>query len=155
MYRGHEDYDPNRLGAISQVRVAAALIETGKLVWIPCMQETRTDLIIEDGDHLYRVQCKTGQLFRGAVFFRPHSLRAAKKETEWRRIARNYRGQIDYFGIYCPDNGKVYLVPIKDVQTTRACSLRIAPPKNNQRNGIRWAKDYEVSSVEKELLHLQ
>jgi hypothetical protein len=91
------------------------------------------------------VQCKTGQIVNGAVVFRPHSLRAAKRETGWRRIQRDYQGQIQYFGVYCPDNEKVYLVPIEDVPLRRACSLRVDPPKNNQKKRIRWAKDYELN----------
>ena len=55
-----------------------------------------------------------------------------------------YEGVIDYYGVYCPDNGKVYLIPIAVVNTSSAFYLRIDPPKNNQQKRIRWAKDYEV-----------
>jgi hypothetical protein len=144
MCRGHKDYDPNRIGAISMARVISALTGVGKRVLIPVADVPRYDLVIEDQNRFFRVQCKTGQVFRGAVCFRPHSLRAANRESEWRRIVLDYRGEIDYFGVYCPDNGKVYLVPIEDVSTTRICSLRITPPKNNQRRRIRWAEHYEV-----------
>jgi hypothetical protein len=59
MYRGHKDYDPNRLGAISLARVAAALTDAEKLVWIPFAHVPRYDLMIEDQDRIFRVQCKT------------------------------------------------------------------------------------------------
>jgi hypothetical protein len=144
MYRGNEGYDPNELGSLTQAKVATALIEAGKIVLLPWMQVARYDLIIDDDGVLSRVQCKTGQLSNGAIYFRPHSLRAAKKETGWVRVISDYRGAIDFFGVYCPDNQKVYLIPIKDVTTTGGCYLRLDPPKNNQRKRIRWAKDYEV-----------
>src|SRR5438477_3989909 len=84
-YRGHEDYDPNNIGAITQARVLAALVEAGWVVLMPYMSITRFDLLIMDSQgRFFRVQCKTGSLTHGAVFFRPLSLRAAKKETEWR-----------------------------------------------------------------------
>jgi hypothetical protein len=155
-YRSHEDYDPNQIGAISQARIAAALIEAGKIVLAPLVQVMRYDVVIEDRSRrlnvegrprksrFYRVQCKTGHLHRGAVVFSTQSLRAAKRETEWRRVASDYQGDIDYFGVFCPDNGCVYLVPIKVTATKRMCCLRIEPPKNNQKKRIRWAKDYEV-----------
>jgi hypothetical protein len=97
----------------------------------------------EDG-RLYRVQCKTGHMTHEAVFFPTQSLRAAHRETAWRRVARHYQGQVDYFAVYCPNNGKVYLVPIADMRTRRGGHLRIDPPKTNQKKGIRWAEDYEV-----------
>jgi hypothetical protein len=147
-YRSHEDYDPNQIGAISQARVIAALVEAGKLVLLPFVHSSlRYDLVIEEEDGRFaRVQAKTGHIANGAVVFPTQSLRAANRETEWRRVARDYRGQIDYFGVYCPDNGKVYLVPIAQADTRRGCSLRITSPKNNQKKRVRWAEDYEVKS---------
>jgi hypothetical protein len=145
-YRDHEDYDPNEIGAISQARVMAALVEAGKIVWTPFVHSAlRSDLAIEEEDGRFsRVQAKTGHVLHGAVHFPTQSLRAARRETEWRRVSRDYQGSIEYFGVYCPDNGKVYLVPIEDVPTKRAAWLRLDPPKNNQKKGIRWAEQYEV-----------
>jgi hypothetical protein len=143
-FRNHEDYDPNRIGAISHARVAAALIEAGKMVWVPFAHVPRYDLIFEEMGQFFRVQCKTGHLLRGALCFMTQSLRAAKRETEWRRVAVDYQGQVDYFGVYCPDNGRVYLIPIADLPVKCRCCLRIEPAKNNQKKRVRWAKDYEV-----------
>ena len=39
--------------------------------------------------------------------------------------------------------GKVYLVPVDEVGTTRA-HLRLEPSKNNQEKNVRWASDYEL-----------
>jgi PD-(D/E)XK endonuclease len=146
-FRTHVDYDPNLIGAITQARVSAALVEAGKIVLNPYVHTPRYDLVIDDLGRFFRVQCKTGHLLRGAVYFSTQSLRAAKRGTEWRRIAFDYQGQIEYFGVYCPDNGSVYLVPIEDTATKRMCALRITPAKNNQQKRIRWAKDYEVRPV--------
>jgi hypothetical protein len=147
MYRAHENHNPNEIAAITQAKVATALIEAGKVVLVPWMQIARYDLVMEEGGKFSRVQCKTGQFFRGAVYFRPQSLRAAKRETGWQRVAAGYQGEIEYFGVYCPDNGKVYLVPIGDVDVRGTCFLRIDPPKNNQQKRIRWARDYELKPL--------
>jgi len=148
MYRGHEDYDPNEIGTITESHAICALLEAGFQVYLPHLRVSRCDLVIEDMQgRFFRVQCKTGMLTHGAVFFRPISLRAAKKETGWRRIAANYQGDIEYFAVYCPNNGKVYLVPIEDVTTQAGCYLRVDPPLNNQRKRIRWASAYELKPV--------
>src|SRR5262249_34829683 len=79
---------------------------------------------------------------RGADAFRPHRLRAGRRGTGWVRRSTNYRGEGDYFGVYCPETDTVYLVPIEDVTTTALCYLRVAPAKNIQEKKVRWAKDY-------------
>jgi hypothetical protein len=147
-YRGHEGYDPNLIGSISEARVLAALVEAGWFVLTPYLRTPRFDLVVMDGEgRFHRIQCKTGHISNGAVFFPTQSLRAAKRETEWRRVAFDYLGQVEYFGVYCPDNGKVYLVPIKDAPNRRICALRINPPKNNQSKRIRWAGPYELKPL--------
>jgi len=144
-YRDHEDYDPNAIGEITQAHILCALVEEGWYVLVPWSSVKRYDLVIEDdAGRFHRVQCKTGHIKNGSVHFPTQSLRAAKKETEWRRVAVDYVGQIEYFGVYCPDNGAVYLVPIADVPNHRLCSLRLEPPKNNQQKRIRWAREYEI-----------
>src|SRR6266542_2083306 len=105
MVRTDPSYDPNLIGAISQAKVLAALVEAGKIGLAPCVNVCPYDLVIEEVGKFFRVQCKTGRLFRGAVYFRPHRLRAAKRETGWKRLVTDYAGDVDYFGVYCPDNG--------------------------------------------------
>lgn len=141
--RDNPAYDPNRIGAVTTAKVMAALIAANKIVLAPCIQVRPYDLVIEESGRFYRVQCKTGRLFRGAVCFRPHRLRAARRETGWERRVTNYKGLVDFFGIYCPENDRVYLVPI-NITGLRACSLRVEPARNNQSRRIRWARDYEV-----------
>jgi PD-(D/E)XK endonuclease len=149
MVRGDPSYDPNLIGAISQAKVMAALAAAGKVVLVPYVNVRPYDLVMEEQETFLRVQCKTGRVFRGAIFFRPHRLRAAKRETGWERRVTDYRGEVDSFGIYCPENDRVYLVPIADVGIQRICYLRLMPAKNNQNKRIRWAKDYEVVPLQR------
>ena len=90
-------------------------------------------MIWDEGRYL-GVQCKTGRLVRGAVFF------ATCSRTG--NVNKDYREDgIDLFGVYCPQTDEVYLVPIDDVPS-RAAHLRSTVPRNGQRKGIRWASDY-------------
>lgn len=144
MERDNPHYDPNRIGAVSQAKVLSALTAAGKVVLTPCVHVRPYDFLIEDAGSFFRVQCKTGRMFRGAVYFRPHRLRAARRETGWERRVTNYKGEVDFFGVYCPEKDRVYLVPIDEVTSSRFCSLRVTPPKNNQMKRIRWADEYAV-----------
>ncbi len=148
MERDNPHYDPNRIGAVSQAKVLAALTAAGKVVLTPCVHVRPYDFLLDEGDRFVRVQCKTGRLVRGAIYFPPHRMFAATRETGGRRQIRGYQGEVDCFAVYCPENNSAYLVPICEVTTLRTCSLRVTPPKNNQRKRIRWAEDYLVTPLD-------
>ena len=134
------------LGERSQAIIIFRLLEAGYNVLTPYGDNMRYDLVIEDADgQFWRVQCKTGwieedgALIEFATASSYYHTRAGR--TEHGR--KDYRGQIEYFAVYCPDTAKVYLVPIDHVGTTNA-KLRLVPAKNKQEKHIRWAKDYEL-----------
>ncbi len=122
-----------------------ALYDAGFEVLIPFGENTRYDLVIDDGRRLARVQCKTGRLRAGAVRFPACSSYAHHANTQV--VRRDYQGQIDYFGVYCPGTGGVYLLPIEEAPVKAAIALRVDPPRNNQQKRIRYATDYEVASI--------
>ena len=62
-------------------------------------------------------------------------------------VTRDYLGQIDAFAIYCRETASVYLIPIEAAIVRNNGSLRVEPPRNNQRSGIRFAADYLVGTV--------
>jgi hypothetical protein len=119
-----------------------ALTEAGYELLVPFGENTRYDLVIDDGVRLARVQCKTGRLRKGAVIFSACSSYAHHPNP--RMVTRSYIGQIDYFAVFCPETSSSYLIPIGDAPLTRSGSLRVDPPRNNQRIGIRFAADYEI-----------
>jgi len=131
---------PVTKGNRTEARVLAALLERYETILLPYGGNCRYDLAIDDGGNLLRVQCKTGQIRSGCVIFPTcSSLQHRKPGTR-----SNYRGQADFFGVWCPVTKTVYLVPVEDVGD-RLGSLRIEPTRNNQSTGIRWAKDYELT----------
>jgi hypothetical protein len=110
-------------------------------VYLPFLQpDGRIDLIFDDGDRgLQRTQCKTSRVEGGVLTFSVCS--------HTRGIRRDYRGEIDVFGVYSPELHEVFIVPVDHV-ATRLCSLRLAPTRNNQAAGIRWADSYRLRPVE-------
>ena len=103
----------------------------------------RYDLVIDDNGTFCRIQCKTGRLQDDGAFIEFKSSSSSYhyyggKGREW----RDYRGQIEYFGVYCPQNKKAYLVPVDVVKKTGY--LRLKETKNNQVKGVIWAQDYEI-----------
>ena len=138
--------NPKAVGERSQVIIIFRLLEAGYNVLTPYGDNTRYDLVIEDADgNFYRIQCKTGWVENDGAYiaFKTASSYYHTRAGRTSHGRRDYRGQIDYFAVYCPDTGKVYLVPIDHVGTASA-HLRLLPTANKQEKYVRWAKDYEL-----------
>lgn len=118
-----------------------ALREAGYALYLPFGENTRSDLLIEDGNGIARVQCKTGRIRNGAIVFHTTSLSFHHKG---KTNARPYTDDVDYFAVYCPATRGTYLIPIDELDTRWSANLRLEAPRNGQRRGIRLAADYAV-----------
>ena len=134
------------MGDRTTLAVMVVLRDAGFAISAPFGENTRYDLVVDDGARLQRVQCKTGRFRHGGVVFRPSSSYAHHASP--RVIRRRDEGEIDLFGVYCADNGGVYLVPIEDITTTWMAILRVDPARNRQRKGVRLASDYQIGTVQ-------
>ena len=127
--------NPSETGTRAESAVLAALVQSGRTVLMPFGAHQRYDLVFAESGRFYRVQCKTGRLHHGSVRFRTHSTTGGRLSA--------YTKEIDYFGVYCPDTRRTYLVPVADVPV-RGAHLRIEPARNGQQCGVRLAATYVV-----------
>lgn len=125
-------------GDISTAMVTAALLRNGETVLTPYGDRLRYDLVLDRNGKFLRIQVKTGRIKAGAVRFKTCSSYAHRGKKD-----KDYREDADCFGVYCPDNGKVYLVPVIEVGR-REGVLRVEETKNNQTTGIRLGSDFEL-----------
>lgn len=130
---------PVDVGFRSEVTILRELVHRGYSVSIPFSTNQRYDLIVDVGDRLLKVQCKTGRIRNGAIEFNTISIRTNMHKV----LTRGYDGEIDYFAVYCPQTDGIYFVPIEEARRGK-CYLRVAPATNNQSKRIRWASDYEL-----------
>jgi hypothetical protein len=114
-------------------------------VLVPFGENTRYDLVIDDGMRFARIQCKTGRLRQGAIRFNTCSTYGHHQRPG--KARRGYDGEIDFFVVFCPDNGGVYLVPIDELRARTEGALRVEPSRNGQRRNIRSASSYEVGRI--------
>jgi PD-(D/E)XK endonuclease len=135
---------PKAIGDRTTLAIMLALRQAGYLLLVPFGENSRYDLVIDDGLRLARVQCKTGRLRSGAVLFNTCSSYAHHPNPKLRR--RDYSGEIDFFGVYCAETGGVYLVPIEDASLRSRGALRVVPARNRQTRGIRLAASYEIAN---------
>ena len=136
---------PKAIGDRSTLAILTALQAVGCGLYLPFGENTRCDLVIERDGRIGRLQCKTGRLREGAVRFSACSNYGHHQSAK--HAQRDYRGDVDYFAVYCLETAGVYLIPMSDLQLTREAALRVDPPRNNQRRRIRLAADYEIGRV--------
>jgi PD-(D/E)XK nuclease superfamily protein len=132
---------PSQVGARAELEIAAALIRSGRRVYLPLLApDDRVDLVYDDPERgLIRAQCKTARVVGAVLTF--------KVCSNTRNAPRDYRGEVDVFAVYSPQLGDVFLVPVADVGL-RGCHLRLDATRNNQARGIRWAEDYRLRERE-------
>src|SRR5437870_1083507 len=127
---------PSELGAQAELAVAAALTRAGKQVYLPFFAaHARVDLIFEDELGFHRVQCKTSRVVGDVIAFATCS--------NSKQVRRDYRGEVDLFGVYSPELDRVFMVPVGDVPL-RLGHLRLRPARNGQAKRIRWANEYAL-----------
>lgn len=130
--------DPKQKGNLTELKCIAAFYELGYQCSIPYGENSRYDLIADIDGKLIRVQCKTSrEVDEGVIEF---PCRSSRSNTHSNRQRRYTADEIDYFATYW--DGKCYLVPISECSVTK--KLRFVPPKNGQKAGITFAKDYEL-----------
>lgn len=122
-------------GDLSVAMLIAKFLRSGFVVLKPMSELSRYDLVIDRGGGFERVQCKTGRLRGGVIKFKACS--AVRNERH------SYRGQVELFGVYCPENDQCYLVSVDAVGTAEGV-LRVEAPRNKQKAGVRAASEFLV-----------
>jgi hypothetical protein len=132
-------------GNVSESAVLNAFSRAGFVISLPFGNGAPYDLIVDTGERLLKVQVKTGRLRGGRVLFPSQRING----HHGTRRHKYDEGEIDLFAVYCQENETVYLVPTLGALTEGR--LRVSSTKNNQRQNIRWAKDFEFETFLKNL----
>ncbi len=121
--------DTTGRGDQTELEIATILSRAGVHVLRPLSSGLRYDLAIDTQNGTFaRIQCKTGKLKNGVIHFRV----AMADGRRPRGVP--YHGQVEAFGVYCPDNDRGYLVPMAAVDgQVGTAVLRLAVAKNGQR----------------------
>jgi hypothetical protein len=59
--------------------------------------------------------------------------------------------EVDGFAVYCAELDQCFYIPAREGMQNEV-RLRLGPTKNNQTQGIRWARDYEFAAKMRSLL---
>ena len=110
----------------------------------PLTNNARYDLIIECNNRLYRVQVKTtGAIKDGKMEFATKTTNYTK--GNWKSTSYT-TDEIDVFFLYCAENNWCGLYIPSEETIPQSLTIRLEPPKNNQRIGIHLASDYSFDN---------
>jgi hypothetical protein len=136
------DLTPSQKGAVAEAAITAMAIQLGLVVLRPLCEGGRYDIAIDLDPELLRVQCKLARRLSGVLLVGL----ATNRYTPGGYVSTRYTAnEVDVIAAYSPELHRGFLVPISEASGRRAIHLRLDPTRNNQEQGIKWARDYEFA----------
>jgi len=118
-------------------------MQFGLSIAVPFGDSDRYDLLVDEGDRLHRVQCKTGSWVNGAVRF---NLYTSTVRADGRVDESYTADEIDAYAVYSASTDGVYWVPVEDTGRGEM-RLRVEEPHPKApKSKINWASDYDAAS---------
>jgi PD-(D/E)XK endonuclease len=166
--------DTSQQGLVSQTAVLNRLVQMGFEVLLPWAGHLGYDLayyaveehrsfgfFVHPETQLVRIQVKTGRIAKDGTCFEFNTVSVTTNTKGSNHRKRGYVGKAEYFGVYVPDTGKVYIVAVKEAPQTGSMTLRFKNAgviRSNGRQSWRvsyeeavmsgvkynWAEDYEI-----------
>ncbi|WP_336000894.1 group I intron-associated PD-(D/E)XK endonuclease [Halorientalis halophila] len=124
-------------GDESEARIVHELLAAGYSVSIPFGDNDKYDLIVDDGERMHRVQCKTAWANKqNTIRFNTHS----QTTEDGQYSEQTYQGRIEAFVVRYPPRETLYWIDVADA-TTQKMELRFDAEIDHP--SINWAADFE------------
>jgi len=128
-------------GEIAFLRCALRAAEKGMVLSRPTT-EARYDAILDDGKELLRVQVKYGD---GRSFSTDGAIKVDLRRKSQSKSAKTRiytKDEVDAVLAYIPRIDEVVYFPPKVFSGKPVLQVRVETPKNGQKKGVMFAKDY-------------
>jgi len=130
-------------GDLAEMKVACDLMDRGWGIAVPWGENCDFDLIAYRGEELQRIQVKYTRARNDVLPVR--CLSQSLTNGRVRQSKRYTAATIDWIAVYEPSLDRCYYVPAVELGDGRnVIHLRLAPTRNCQRRGIRFAEDYSA-----------
>lgn len=124
-------------GDAAEASVLAILMRSGKHCLLPYGDNRRYDIVVDERGRFVRIQVKCGRIRNGCLVYNTTTVVNGK-------TTGRYNESIDYFGVYCFETDKLYLVPERDAPIGTG-SLRLDNNKKADKKA-KYAATYEFDS---------
>lgn len=164
--------DTSQQGLISHTAILNRLVQLGFEVLLPWADHLGYDLayytvqeyhgfgfFTHQETLLVRVQCKTAWLSKDGTYLEFNTSTVSARKSGKNKKS-GYSGKAEYFAVYSPDTGKIYMLPVngsgKGNMTLRFKSSGVSRSNGRQSRHVSyeeatksnvnywWAEDYEI-----------
>ena len=125
-------------GLMTELLCQADFIKNGIMLYLPIVDDSRSDLIFEINNKFYRVQVKTSM-----ESYDGNSFSFSTRSVNFKGNIKEYQEQFDFY--YTNHRNQGYLIPVADVGTS-AKTLRLEA-KDINNPAICWAKEYRIEKI--------
>lgn len=130
-----------KVGERSEAKILSHLLEMGYKVSIPWGDSSRYDLLVDTGEKIYRVQCKTcldNEGSDGTVVIEVSNYNPFMEERSYYN-----KSEIDVFAVYTREYDEVLFIPIEKIEEySSSMTIRFKQPERKSPN-INWASEYK------------
>jgi hypothetical protein len=137
------ELSPDQRGSLAELAIAHHAGAHGVGVLWPLTSGLRYDLVLDVAGALFRVQCKTAVRKAEIVVINCRSCRRTADGYDRRAYSSD---DVDLIAGYCAELDRSYLLEPWRFSGQTMVLLRLAPTKNNQRQRINWAKDFDFAA---------
>jgi hypothetical protein len=135
--RKHARMDTRLRGDEAEAAVLHALVRQGLTVWLPWSRSGASDLLIENpAGSMVKAQVKSGRVREGCVI-------ANCRSTDHGGGRLTYAGRADVIMVHAAELAAQFVVPV-DQAMGFFIRLRLEPPRNHQRSGVRFAHEHRL-----------
>ncbi len=119
----------------AELRFASEFTRKGYSVFLPTTEDGPVDLVIHKRHSFKRVQIKATKDKKGTI-------KAKLRSTNNWSNKKYSISDVDLIGVYDYENKVGYLLSLVDFEGMTEVTLRVKPPKNNQKTNVRSAEKY-------------
>jgi hypothetical protein len=128
-------------GDLAEAMVFADLIRRGHKIALPYGEDWDYDLIVCRARVLERLQVKYTE--SNGQYVEVKCFSASLTNGRVRKVKRYTAATVDWIGVYDRTTDRCYYVPSGEFRDGRTyLHLRLAPSRNHQVKGVRWARDF-------------
>ena len=138
--------NPNVKGAVAEQAIVLAATKIRVPVWRPVAEHGRTDLVLEVGERLLRVQCKWGRLSPAKDVIKVRVGGSWWSASGY--VRRTYtEDEVDLFAVYCGELNRCFLVPSSLLAGKHEFWMRLCRARNGQRSCINLAEAFDFEGA--------
>lgn len=125
-------------GITTELICMQKFVELGYIVSIPYGNNSRYDLLVDNGKTIWKIQCKTANLNQNGSY----TIQTCNKvsTTTQRRTKHYTKDEIDFIVSLIDD--QLVVIPVEFIENSTSRSFRIEPPKYSSKSKCNLIKDF-------------